>query len=333
VTEFLREAPGGAPTVSAARIPRAPFAFETFTASDGGTRAHLKVQDGCDFMCTFCVIPTARGRGRPRRLENLLAEAEALAAQGVREIVLTGVNLGTYMDAGVTLTGVVDRLHALPGVERLRISSIEPTTVDPGLLERMADPAHKLVPFLHLPLQSGSESVLAAMRRRYGAADYRRFAVRALTRVPDLCLGTDVMVGFPGEDDDRFGETFELLDQLPFAYAHVFPYSERAGTPAVRLPGSVPGPVRQRRAEALRALSDAKRLAFHRRQLGRVLPVLFEKPSRSGVAEGYTDNYVRVQVPHESPAALRNRLLPVRLVEAGAQAVAGVWDQAGPPAL
>ncbi len=331
VTEFLRAAPSGTPIVADARIPRTPFGFDTFTASDGGTRAHLKVQDGCDFMCTFCVIPAARGRGRPRRLDNLLAEAEALAAQGVREIVLTGVNVGTYADSGATLTDVVDRLHALSGVSRLRISSIEPTTVDPALLERMADPAHKLVPFLHLPLQSGSEPVLAAMRRRYRAADYRRFAERALTRVPDLCLGTDVMVGFPGEDDEQFGETFELLDQLPFAYAHVFPYSERAGTPAVRLPGIVPAPVRQRRAEALRALGEAKRLAFHRRHLGRVLPVLFEKPSRSGVAEGYTANYVRVQVPHDSAAALRNLLLPVRLIEAGAHAVAGIWDEARPP--
>ncbi|HEX7925991.1 MAG TPA: tRNA (N(6)-L-threonylcarbamoyladenosine(37)-C(2))-methylthiotransferase MtaB, partial [bacterium] len=326
VTELLAAPPTDGPVVAAGRISKAPFAFDTFVVSDGGTRAHLKVQDGCDFMCTFCVIPAARGRSRPRQLDNLLAEAESLAQQGAQEIVLTGVNVGTYDHDGATLLEVVDRLNALSGIERIRISSIEPTTVQAPLLERMADTSHKLVPFLHLPVQSGSEDVLAAMRRRYTAAEYRAFAEHALRMVPDLCLGTDVMVGFPGESDEAFGETFALLSSLPFAYFHVFPYSERNGTAAVRMGGSVPVPTRQRRADVLRALSDAKRLEFHRAHLGRTMPVLFEKPSREDVAEGYTANYIRVQVPYGEAATLRNQLRTVRLLEAGTHHVAGLFE-------
>jgi threonylcarbamoyladenosine tRNA methylthiotransferase MtaB len=332
VVELLHAAPGAVPVVAAGRIPRDPFAYEFLAAGGGGTRAHVKVQDGCDFMCSFCVIPAARGRARSRLLANVLAEAEALAAGGVREIVLTGVNVGTYAESGATLLHLVDRLSELPGLERIRIGSIEPTTVPPGLLERMAEAGHKLAPFLHLPLQSGSDTVLAAMRRRYTAAEYRRFAEDALAKLPDLCLGTDVMAGFPGEGDEQFGETFALLERLPFAYFHVFPYSERRGTAAARMAGAVPVPLRQRRAAALRALSEAKQLAFHRRFLGQTLPVLFEQPRRPDVAEGYTANYLRVQVPHPHAAALRNRLLPVRLVEAGVEAVAGVWDGCPPAA-
>ena len=323
---------GGAPRAATPHIvrpplSRRPFAFDfdpdTLVSEDGGTRAHLKIQDGCDFMCSFCIIPQARGRARPRALDNLLAEARALAGRGVQEIVLTGVNLGTFSEGGARLTDVVDRLDALPGLARVRISSIEPTTVDEGLLERMAARDHKLVPYLHLPLQSGSDAVLAAMRRRYTAAAYVDFAERALGRVPDLCVGADVMAGFPGEDDGRFAETFALLDRLPLATFHVFAYSERPGTPAVRLPGAILPALRRRRVAALRALGDTKRLAFNRRFVGRCLPVLFEKPRHAGVAEGYTEHFVRVKAPAPDAAALRNRVLPVRLLEAGPQAVAG----------
>jgi threonylcarbamoyladenosine tRNA methylthiotransferase MtaB len=318
-----------APRVVAPGLGRGAFRVPGFDAgqlitSDGDTRAHLKIQDGCDFMCTFCVIPAVRGRARPRALDDLRAEAEALAAAGFREVVLTGVNLGTYDDEGQRLVDVVDALAGIAGLARVRISSIEPTTVDAGLLERMADPAHRLVPFLHLPLQSGSAAVLAAMRRRYGPGEWRAFAERSLLRVPGLCLGTDVMVGFPGEDDTAFGETLALLEALPLAYCHVFPYSARAGTPAPRLPGAVPAPVKQRRAAALRALSESKRAAFHWRFLGRTLPVLFEQPRGPGMAQGYTENFIRVAVSAPDAAALRNRILPVRLIEAGPGRVAGV---------
>ena len=325
LADLLAEPPAGpGPRLVRPSIPRAPFAQAGFAAPETATRGTLKVQDGCDFMCAFCIIPVARGRARPRALANVVTEAEHLAAAGVRELVLTGVNLGTYADGTASLVEVVDALDAVGGVARIRLSSIEPTTVAEGLLERMADPAHSLVPFLHLPLQSGSAAVLAAMRRRYGPDAYRAFAEGALGRVADLCLGTDVMVGFPGEDDAAFGETFALLEGLPFAYLHVFPYSVRAGTAAARMAGQVPPPVRQRRAAALRALGEAQRRRFHARHLGRTEVVLFEGGAPGAPAAGYTANYVRVQVAAPDPAALRNRLLPVRLVEAGSEAVAGV---------
>lgn len=326
------EATAGAATPLVLRepIPRTAFTLEHFAAPDAGTRGHLKVQDGCDFMCSFCIIPVARGRARARTLDNLLAEAEALVAGGVRELVLTGVNLGTYEHAGRSLTDVLDALDAVPGVARLRISSIEPTTVDPGLLERMADPAHRLVPYLHLPLQSGAANVLAGMRRRYTADEYRAFAEQALGRVPQLCLGTDVMVGFPGETDADFGATRALLAGLPVAYAHVFPYSPRPGTRATRLAEPVPPAVRGRRAAALRQLSDSLRRRFHEGQVGRVLPVLFERGRAADQAVGLTPNYIRVQVAHDDPATLAGQILPARLLEAGTHVVAGELAPATP---
>jgi threonylcarbamoyladenosine tRNA methylthiotransferase MtaB len=339
VDHVLAQIAGGQPAPSIPQIVRAPitrqpfaFAFDpaALVSDDGGTRAHLKIQDGCDFMCTFCIIPKARGRARPRELGNLVAEAEALVERGTQEIVLTGVNLGTFSERGEGLVEFVDRLNALPGLARIRISSIEPTTVDLGLLERMAAPDHRLVPFLHLPLQAGADTVLAAMRRRYTSAEYRAFAEHALEQVPDLCLGADVMAGFHGEGDAEFGETFGLIDSLPFAYLHVFGYSERPGTPSTRLPDPVPAAIRERRVAALRALSDAKRLAFHRRYLGRTVEVLFEKPKRPDQAEGYTANYVRVRAAAQDAPALRNRILPVTLLEAGPHAVAGVLADSSP---
>lgn len=312
-----------APLVDLTPLSRAPFALDVFAAPEVHTRGNLKVQDGCDFMCSFCIIPVARGRARPRILHNLLAEAEHLAAAGVRELVLTGVNLGTYLHEGTTLAGVVDALDRVPGLDRIRISSIEPTTVAPELLERMADPAHHLVPFLHLPLQSGSARVLHLMRRRYAPQQFRRFAERALAQVPDLCLGTDVMVGFPGEDESAFEETRSLLTALPFAYCHVFPFSQRPGTRAARLPESVSTSVRDARAALLRGLSDRLRRKYHERFRGSTRQVLFESGGPAGMARGLTDNYIRVEVPAPRPQALRNRLLPVRLDEAGTRAMAG----------
>ena len=325
-----------APKFVMPRMERKPFAvggFDpgTLVLSDGDTRAHLKIQDGCDFMCAFCLIPSARGRARARSLDNLLAEGEALLQAGVREIVLTGVNVGTYRQEEHGLLTVVDRLAALnsesgQSLSRLRIGSIEPTTVPEGLLERMADSAHPLVPFLHLPLQSGSARVLAAMGRRYGPGDYRAFAEQALARVPDLCLGADVLVGHPGEDDEAFAETVEFTAGLPFAYLHVFPFSSRPGTAAHRMENTVPDGIIRRRAATMRTLGENHREAFHRRFLGRTLPVLFERPRDDGTAQGYTANYIRVGVPGNPAEDWRNRTLPVRLLESGGGRMAGVLE-------
>ncbi len=346
-TGFPAAAASGFPDAGSGAASAGGFDARSLVTSGEGTRAHLKIQDGCDFMCAFCVIPRARGRSRPRTLPDLVAEAEALAEGGVKEIVVTGVNVGAYGEGnrsaapgredasfGQGLMAVMDALDAIPGLERLRIGSIEPTTVPEGLLERMAARDHLLTPFLHLPLQSGSARVLEGMRRRYGPEEYRAFAASALELVPALCLGADVMTGFPGEDDEAFAETQAFLESLDFAYFHVFPYSPRPGTAAFRMEGKVRESVRTRRAALLRALSERKRESFHRRFLGQTMDVLFERPRAPERAEGYTANYIRVEVhaSHDSgdhgadgsdAAGLHNRILPVRLLEAGPSRMVG----------
>ncbi len=279
------------------------------------TRASLKVQDGCDFMCSFCIIPFARGRSRSRDFGNLQEEARLLVEQEqVRELILTGVNVGTYATSEKTLLEVIDFLQGLPELARIRISSIEPTTVPEVLLEYMADPQHKLVPFLHLPLQSGSTKVLAEMKRRYTATEYADEVLRAFERVPDLCIGTDVMVGFPGESEAEFEETRTLLTELPIHYFHVFPFSERAGTPAFRRTDLVPPEQKQRRSELLRDLSRRKRRLFQERFLGTTREVLLEAPRPDGRISGLTDNYLRVHLhPDAGPLPPANQLVPVCL--------------------
>ncbi|MDH4121063.1 MAG: MiaB/RimO family radical SAM methylthiotransferase [Deltaproteobacteria bacterium] len=320
--------PHSPPKIIRPAVRRGPFQ-QSFGALGGHTRHHLKVQDGCDFMCSFCVIPLARGRARPRLLDNLLEEARQAAQAGARELVVTGVNVGTWEENGKNFLDLIDALNAIDGPERIRVGSIEFTTVGEGLLSRMADPAHKLVPFLHLPLQSGSETVLAEMNRRYTPQAYHRFAQSALARVNDLCLGADVMTGFPGETEERFLETLAFLESLPFAYLHVFPYSPRKGTPAARREDQVPPALRQARAARLRALDEQKRLAYQRRFLGRVLPVLLESSSNPGRVGGYTPHYVRVEVnlSEENPLGLANPLantiVPLRLMSTGLPAMAG----------
>jgi threonylcarbamoyladenosine tRNA methylthiotransferase MtaB len=275
-------------------------------------RANIKVQDGCDFMCSFCIIPFARGRARSRDWANTMEEARAAAARGVRELVLTGVNIGTYSNSGNGLVDLVDAMDAIPGLVRLRISSIEPTTVDTRLLDRMADPGHKLLPFLHLPLQSGSDKVLRLMRRQYSPEDYEAFVRESTERVPDLCLGTDIMVGFTGETEEDFAETCDFFERLPFAYTHVFPFSEREGTLVMRRSeGWVEIAERQRRCAVLTRLSAGKRLAQMRAHVGLEAIVLLEDP-REGGFPGYTENYIRVRV--EDPGFdIRNRRARVRL--------------------
>ncbi len=275
-------------------IDRDDFVHEG-VADYRAVRANLKVQDGCNFMCSFCIIPFARGRERSRRMDDLLREAEGLAAKGHRELVLTGVNIGRYDHEGRTILDVIQRLEAIPGIERIRLSSIEPTTIPESLVEYMAT-SPKLCRYLHVPLQSGDDDILRAMHRRYRAKEYRDFIESALRRVPDLGLGTDVMVGFPGEDERRFANTLALASDLPFSYFHVFSYSPRPGTGALRLGDPVPAKIIAARSKRLTELSRAKRLAFYQRYAGRTLPVLFEETNRDGLEVGLTGNYIRVGV-------------------------------------
>ncbi|MDP9132740.1 MAG: tRNA (N(6)-L-threonylcarbamoyladenosine(37)-C(2))-methylthiotransferase MtaB, partial [Nitrospirota bacterium] len=224
------------------------------TAYSDSTRALLKIQDGCDFMCSFCLIPFARGRERSRTLDDVLREARDLADHGYRELVLTGVNIGQYAYKGAALVDLLRELEAIPDVTRIRISSIEPTTVPTALLELMAR-STKVCHYLHLPLQSGDDGILQAMNRRYAVREYEELVGQARTLMPDLGLGTDLMVGFPGEDEHAFDNTLVVAERLPFSYFHVFSYSSRPGTAATRLKNQITLPVIRQRSKQLAELS------------------------------------------------------------------------------
>ncbi len=263
VLDYVAEGKNERPLVVRDRIDRDDFSIEVTGAPGLTRRANLKIQDGCDFMCSFCIIPFARGRARSRDFANLLEEARRMAARGVKEAVLTGVNIGTYRHGDHGIVEVVDGLNAVDGLVRIRISSIEPTTIPEALFERMADPGHALVPYLHIPLQSGSNHVLSLMKRRYTREEFLEFIERADRAVPDLCLGTDILVGTPGETEADFNETCSVLEDSPLTYAHVFKYSERPGTAACRYDDKVDPAEKNRRSARIRRLSALKRHAFY----------------------------------------------------------------------
>ncbi len=285
------------------------------------TRASLKVQDGCDFFCSFCIIPFTRGRERSRKLFDLLREARELAEQGYQELVLTGVNIGRYEHEGTTFDGMVEKLEEIQRLRRIRITSIEPTTIESSLVSRMAR-SEKLCHYLHVPIQSGDESVLDRMSRRYTPEGFRAFVEDVLDRVPDVGLGTDVIVGFPGETDESFGRTYQFLESIPFAYFHVFSYSKRYGTRAAKLGGHGATEAIKERSESLRELSAAKRRRFAERFVGSEVEVLFEQKDEAGLWTGLTGNYLRVGVASAEP--LRNQVRRVKLVEAGNDLALGV---------
>jgi threonylcarbamoyladenosine tRNA methylthiotransferase MtaB len=309
--ECLRKQP--APDVIHTKtITRDDFVLPEFGESDA-TRAVLKIQDGCNVMCSFCIIPFARGRERSRLVGDILAEAQMLVARGHRELVLTGVNIGQYDADGVDLTGLIERLEALDGIDRIRVSSIEPTTVTGALLARMGS-SRKLCPYLHIPLQSGNDAVLAAMNRPYAVGSFMSLIDRALAKVPGLALGTDLMTGFPGESERAFQDTVDLCRRLPFSYFHVFPYSKRPGTAAAKMPQDVPTEVARRRAQTLAELSREKRLAFAGRWIGASVPVLFEAGQIDGMRVGTTPHYLKVGVAAQ--ADLANQIHEVRVTGA-----------------
>jgi threonylcarbamoyladenosine tRNA methylthiotransferase MtaB len=277
----------------------------------GRTRAFLKVQDGCDYSCSFCTIPLARGPSRSQATGEAILQAESLVAGGYREIVLTGVNVGDYgRKSGTNLLALLRALAGVRGLDRLRVSSIEPNLLTDEIIEFAAS-SSVMCRHFHVPLQSGSDAVLGMMRRRYTARAYGE-RVRALARrIPDCGIGVDVIVGFPGETDELFRETCEFVGDLPISYLHVFTYSERPDTPASVSAPPVPPSVRAERSRILRGISLAKKQAFYARMVGKTLPVLLEADGEDGCRCGFTGNYVRVRVP--SGDAPENSLVDVAI--------------------
>lgn len=277
----------------------------------GRTRAFLKVQDGCDYVCSFCTIPEARGKSRSASIPDIVTQAESIAAQGYKEIVLTGVNVGDYgKKLGLNLLELLKTLEKIEGIERIRVSSIEPNLLTIDLIDFILG-SEKFCNHFHIPLQSGSDTILKKMRRRYDTLFYRNLVEYIKSSDPNAGIGVDVISGFPGETDELFSETCEFLSELPVSYLHAFTYSERPGTPAGEFAGSVEPRVRYRRNEILRELSRKKRREFYSSHIGSTLNVLFESISDDGTISGFTSNYVRVtlQGDHE----LANNHVPVTI--------------------
>ncbi len=288
--------------VHSCEIEEADFYVGSYSIGDR-TRAFLKVQDGCDYKCTYCTIPLARGISRSDALENVLKNASEISQQGIKEIVLTGVNIGDYGKGEFgnkkhehTFLDLVKALDEVEGIERLRISSIEPNLLKNETIDFVSK-SRTFVPHFHIPLQSGSDAILKKMKRRYLREVYTDRVTRIREVMPHACIGVDVIVGFPGETDEHFLETYHFLNDLDISYLHVFTYSERDNTEAVVMDGVVPSNVRSKRSKMLRGLSVKKRRAFYESQIGSNRTVLFESENKEGYIHGFTENYVKVKTP------------------------------------
>jgi threonylcarbamoyladenosine tRNA methylthiotransferase MtaB len=288
--------------VHSCEIEEADFYVGSYSIGDR-TRAFLKVQDGCDYKCTYCTIPLARGISRSDTMDNVLKNAREISAQNIKEIVLTGVNIGDYGKGEFgnkkhehTFLDLVKELDKVEGIERLRISSIEPNLLKNETIDLVAK-SRAFVPHFHIPLQSGSNDILKKMKRRYMRELYVDRVSKIKEVMPNACIGVDVIVGFPGETDAHFLETYHFLNDLDISYLHVFTYSERDNTEATQMEGVVPMDVRNKRSKMLRGLSVKKRRAFYESQLGSKRTVLFESENKEGYIHGFTENYVKVKMP------------------------------------
>lgn len=284
-------------------IEAANFFVDAYSVGER-TRSFLKVQDGCDYKCAFCTIPLARGKSRSDSIENVVNNAHKIAAMGVQEIVLTGVNIGDYgrrlndgTDKEVTFLDLVKALENVP-ISRFRISSIEPNLLTNETIEFVAQ-SKRFMPHFHIPLQSGSNKILKAMRRRYKRELYTDRVKQIKQLMPHACIGVDVIVGFPSESHEDFLDTYHFLNDLDISYLHVFTYSERADTHALSLSPVVPLSVRRERSQMLRILSEKKRRHFYEQHLGTIRPVLFEGEKQGTMMHGFTDNYVKIEVPFD----------------------------------
>jgi len=275
------------------------------------TRMFLKVQDGCDYFCSFCTIPLARGKSRSANVVDTIEKVKEATNKGVKEVVLTGVNLGDFgINHQESFYDLIQELDKIESIDRYRISSIEPNLLSDEIIDFVSE-SQKFVPHFHIPLQSGNDELLHRMRRKYKSDLYRSRIERIKKRMPDCGIGVDVIVGFPGETDDHFLDTYHFLNELPVSYLHVFPYSERPNTTARKMQGVVPVKTRGERTTQLRSLSEKKKRAFYESQLGNSRPVLFESEVRNGMMQGYTDNYVRVAAEYD-PLAVET-LVPFKL--------------------
>ncbi|KAA2217724.1 tRNA (N(6)-L-threonylcarbamoyladenosine(37)-C(2))-methylthiotransferase MtaB [Chryseobacterium sediminis] len=286
--------------VHSCEIEETDFFIGSYSIGDR-TRAFLKVQDGCDYKCTYCTIPLARGISRSDTIENVLRNATEIAAKDIKEIVLTGVNIGDYGKGEFgnkrhehTFLDLISELDKVEGIERIRISSIEPNLLKDESIE-LVSKSKSFVPHFHIPLQSGSDDLLKKMKRRYLTKLYNDRVNKIREVMPDAAIGVDVIVGFPGETEEVFMETYNFLNELPITYLHVFTYSERENTEAAAMEGVVPVAERKKRNKMLRILSEKKKMAFYQTQLGKSLPVLWEHENKDGKMFGFTENYVRVQ--------------------------------------
>lgn len=291
----------------------------SYSAGDR-TRSFLKVQDGCDYSCTFCTIPLARGKSRSDTMENAIANARKIAESGVKEIVLTGVNLGDF-GYGVeidpltkkrkeyTFLDLIKELDKVEGIERIRISSIEPNLLKDEVIEFVAQ-SKRFVPHFHIPLQSGNNEILAKMKRRYKRELYQDRVTKIRELLPDCCIGVDVIVGFPGETNEHFTDTYNFINSLDVSYLHVFTYSERDNTEAITMPGFVDIGERKRRNKMLRILSAKKLRAFYDQHLNKEFTVLFEHEDKNGIMHGFTENYIKIS--HAYDSALVNQSVKIK---------------------
>lgn len=314
IPEYLENAaPKGETVVKNENIKQTTDFVPSHSMGDR-TRSFLKVQDGCDYFCTFCTIPLARGKSRNATISETVYEARKIAKTEVKEIVLTGVNIGDFGQGGKeNFEALIRELDKIDGINRFRISSIEPNLLSDSIIEFCLTNAQRFAPHFHIPLQSGSDRVLKAMRRKYLSALYAD-RVQAIKKFnPKACIGVDVIVGFPGETDEEFMDTYNFLNELPVSYLHVFTYSERANTTAVKLGDSVPQAKRKERSRMLHILSEKKKRAFYETVLGDEALVLIEGEEEGGNLFGFTENYVKVKLPYDK--ALINTIQRIKLTE------------------
>lgn len=299
--------------------PRDSFRMPVFGIDRAHTRANLKIQDGCDNFCTYCEVPYARGPARSRDYNDIIEEAKVLAASGHKEIILTGINVGTYQDHRQTLIDVIKKIEEIPMLKRIRLSSIEPTKILNELIDHISC-SKKICRHLHIPIQSGHDHILKRMKRHYSVDHLKHTMTTAFETIPEICIGTDIIVGFPGETDNHFQETYNLLRSLPINYFHVFSFSKRDNAKAKNFAAHVPSIIIQKRSAKLRALSQRKRRRFYEQMLGKTVSVLFEQ-QKKGQWRGLTDNFLQVGVTSEKD--LKNKIRRIKLNHISGQVING----------